>query len=257
MNTRVQVEHCVTEMVTGIDIVREQVKIAAGEPLAYAQEDVVLRGHAIECRINAEDASKNFAPAPGRIELLPRARGPVRAGRLGRRGGLRDLPALRPDDRQADRLGRGPRGVHPAHAARARRVRDRRAEDADPVPQALLATDQWRNGETCRDLVEDKDWLKQLAFPRRPDAGRRGGRGDGRARLRRRGVRAQVRREGDRRAAASNGAAPAAGAKKAPAPRAQGGRRRRRRARRSCSRRSRARCSRWPSRRAPRSRRAR
>ena len=68
MNTRVQVEHCVTEMVTGIDIVREQLKIAAGEPLAYSQEDVVLRGHAIECRINAEDASKNFAPAPGRIE---------------------------------------------------------------------------------------------------------------------------------------------------------------------------------------------
>src|SRR3954454_17943384 len=67
MNTRVQVEHCVTELVTGIDIVREQLKIAAGEPLAYKQEDVILRGHAIECRINAEDASKNFAPAPGRI----------------------------------------------------------------------------------------------------------------------------------------------------------------------------------------------
>ena len=65
MNTRVQVEHCVTEMVTGIDIVREQVKIAAGEPLAYAQEDVVLRGHAIECRINAEDAEANFAPSTG------------------------------------------------------------------------------------------------------------------------------------------------------------------------------------------------
>src|SRR5215218_3756681 len=67
MNTRVQVEHCVTEMVTGIDIVREQIKIAAGEELAFAQEDVEIRGHAIECRINAEDASKNFAPAPGRI----------------------------------------------------------------------------------------------------------------------------------------------------------------------------------------------
>ena len=67
MNTRVQVEHCVTEMVTGIDIVREQIKVAAGEELAFGQDDVEIRGHAIECRINAEDASKNFAPAPGKI----------------------------------------------------------------------------------------------------------------------------------------------------------------------------------------------
>ena len=67
MNTRVQVEHCVTEMVTGIDIVREQVRIAAGEPLSITQEEVEMRGHAIECRINAEDPSNNFRPAPGVI----------------------------------------------------------------------------------------------------------------------------------------------------------------------------------------------
>jgi acetyl-CoA/propionyl-CoA carboxylase, biotin carboxylase, biotin carboxyl carrier protein len=67
MNTRVQVEHTVTEAVTGIDIVREQVLIAAGEPLSFTQDDVVLRGHAIECRINAEDATRGFLPAPGRI----------------------------------------------------------------------------------------------------------------------------------------------------------------------------------------------
>ena len=66
MNTRVQVEHCVTEMVTGIDIVREQIWVAAGEELSVSQEDVELRGHAIECRINAEAAHKNFAPRPGR-----------------------------------------------------------------------------------------------------------------------------------------------------------------------------------------------
>ena len=67
MNTRVQVEHTVTEAVTGIDIVREQIHIAAGQPISFAQEDVVLRGHAIECRINAEDVTRGFLPSPGRI----------------------------------------------------------------------------------------------------------------------------------------------------------------------------------------------
>src|ERR687884_51451 len=76
MKTRVQVEHCVTEMVTGIDIVREQLQIAAGEELSIAQDDVRLNGHAIECRINAEDASKNFAPAPGAITDYREPAGP-------------------------------------------------------------------------------------------------------------------------------------------------------------------------------------
>jgi acetyl-CoA carboxylase biotin carboxylase subunit len=66
MNTRLQVEHPVTEMITGVDIVREQIRIAAGTGLSYRQEDIVIRGHAIECRINAED-SRTFAPSPGRI----------------------------------------------------------------------------------------------------------------------------------------------------------------------------------------------
>lgn len=67
MNTRIQVEHPVTEAVTDMDLIKEQIKIAAGEPLGFTQEDVVIRGHAIECRINAENPEKNFMPSPGRI----------------------------------------------------------------------------------------------------------------------------------------------------------------------------------------------
>jgi len=70
MNTRVQVEHPVTEMVTGIDIIKEQIKIAAGEKLNIKQKDVKIRGVAIECRINAEDPNNNFIPSPGKIEEL-------------------------------------------------------------------------------------------------------------------------------------------------------------------------------------------
>ncbi len=68
MNTRIQVEHTVTEMVCGIDLVREQIRIAAGEPLGYAQSDVTFRGCSIEVRVNAEDPAENFRPAPGTIE---------------------------------------------------------------------------------------------------------------------------------------------------------------------------------------------
>jgi acetyl-CoA/propionyl-CoA/long-chain acyl-CoA carboxylase, biotin carboxylase, biotin carboxyl carrier protein len=170
MNTRVQVEHCVTEMVTGIDIVREQVKIAAGEPLAYSQDDVVIRGHAIECRINAEDASKKFAPAPGRVGSYREPAGPFVRVDSGAEEGYEVLPLYDPMIAKlivwdVDR-----------EASTKRMLRALGEYEIDglktliPFHQALLATEQWARGETCRDLVEDKDWLKQLAFDKPPAA---------------------------------------------------------------------------------------
>jgi acetyl-CoA/propionyl-CoA carboxylase, biotin carboxylase, biotin carboxyl carrier protein len=165
MNTRVQVEHCVTEMTTGIDIVKEGIKAAAGEELAYAQEDVELRGHAIECRINAEDASKNFAPAPGRIGAYREPAGPGVRVDSGVEAGGEVSPMYDPMVAKlivwdADR-----------EQATARMLRALSEYEIGglktliPFHQALLATDQWAKGETCRELLEDKQWLKTLAFP--------------------------------------------------------------------------------------------
>ena len=165
MNTRVQVEHCVTEMVTGIDIVREQIKIAAGEELSFGQDDIEIRGHAIECRINAEDASKNFAPAPGRVGSYREPAGPFVRVDSGAEEGYEVLPLYDPMiaklivwdvDREASTK-RMLRALGEYEIGGLKTL--------IPFHQALLATEQWGNGETCRDLVEDKDWLKQLAFP--------------------------------------------------------------------------------------------
>ena len=76
MNTRVQVEHPVTEMITNIDIIKEQIMIAAGERLTFRQGDIKYQGHAIECRINAEDHTRNFMPSPGEIRAYHAPGGP-------------------------------------------------------------------------------------------------------------------------------------------------------------------------------------
>ncbi len=70
MNTRIQVEHPVTEAITGIDLIKEQLRVAAGEKLSFTQKDIVIRGHAIECRVNAENPYRNFTPSPGKVSLF-------------------------------------------------------------------------------------------------------------------------------------------------------------------------------------------
>jgi acetyl-CoA/propionyl-CoA carboxylase biotin carboxyl carrier protein len=170
MNTRVQVEHCVTEMVTGIDIVKEGIRVATGEPLSISQNDLELRGHAIECRINAEDASKNFAPAPGRISDYREPAGPGVRVDSGVGPGSEITPMYDPMVAKlivwdVDR-----------EQATARMIRALREYEIGglktllPFHEAILQTRQWHDAETCRDLIEDRKWLKTLAFPKPAEA---------------------------------------------------------------------------------------
>jgi acetyl-CoA/propionyl-CoA carboxylase biotin carboxyl carrier protein len=168
MNTRVQVEHCVTEMVTGIDIVKEGIRAAAGEPLSISQEDVQLRGHSIECRINAEDASKNFAPAPGKVGSYKEPSGPGVRVDSGLEAGGEVTPMYDPmvaklivwdvDREQATRR-------------MIRALDEYQIEGLKtliPFHRTLLETEEWARAETARNLLEDKKWLKQLAFEKAP-----------------------------------------------------------------------------------------
>jgi acetyl-CoA/propionyl-CoA carboxylase biotin carboxyl carrier protein len=163
------VEHAVTEMATGIDIVQEQLRIAAGEPLSFAQDDVVIRGSSIECRINAEAAHKKFAPAPGTITEYHEPAGPGVRVDSGVQAGSEVTPLYDPMIAKlivADTT----RG-----AATARMLRALDEYEIGglttliPFHKALLRSEQWARGETCRDLLEDPKWLKSLA-PEEPPA---------------------------------------------------------------------------------------
>jgi acetyl-CoA/propionyl-CoA/long-chain acyl-CoA carboxylase, biotin carboxylase, biotin carboxyl carrier protein len=169
MNTRVQVEHPVTELVTGIDIVKEGIRVAAGEPLSVSQDAVELRGHAIECRINAEDASKNFAPAPGTIGSYREPAGPGVRVDSGVEEGSEITPMYDP---MVAKLIVWDVDREQATARMLRALGEYEIENLKtliPFHQAILQTDQWRRAETCRDLIGDREWLKALAFPK-PEA---------------------------------------------------------------------------------------
>jgi acetyl-CoA/propionyl-CoA carboxylase biotin carboxyl carrier protein len=177
MNTRVQVEHGVTEMTTGTDIVRTGILIAAGEPLPFAQADVTLRGHAIECRINAEDASRRFLPTPGRIAAYREPAGPGVRVDSGVVAGS-EIPASYDPLVAKLLVWDGDRA-----AATTRMRRALREFEISGVTtllrfhERLLASEQWARGETCRDLIEDDEWLAGAAEP--PAEPAAGAAGDG------------------------------------------------------------------------------
>jgi acetyl-CoA/propionyl-CoA carboxylase biotin carboxyl carrier protein len=156
MNTRVQVEHTVTEAVTGIDIVREQIRVAAGEPLSVSQDEVVLRGHAIECRINAEEVARSFLPSPGRITAYREPAGIGVRVDSGVRAG--DEISELYDPLIAKLI------VHDVDREHARRRMLRALEEfviEGPATllefhRALLETPCFVEGGTCRDVVESE-----------------------------------------------------------------------------------------------------
>jgi acetyl-CoA/propionyl-CoA carboxylase biotin carboxyl carrier protein len=156
MNTRLQVEHCVTEEITGLDLVAEQLRIAAGQPLSFTQDSVVRRGHSIECRINAEDPAKKFLPSPGKITRLRVPAGPGVRWDGGYREGdtisqyydnlIGKLIVWAPDrDRAIDRMVRALREFEIAGV-----------KTTIPAHLALLQTDDFRAVRHSTKWVEDE-----------------------------------------------------------------------------------------------------
>ena len=155
MNTRLQVEHPVTEAITGIDLVHEQIRVASGGGLSVTQDDVKFQGHAIECRINAEDP-RTFVPSPGTITHFHTPGGLGVRVDSGVYSGLQDPALLRQPDRQADRAWPQPRRMHDAPAPRARRIRRRRhQDDAAAVPRPGRQSADIANGDY------DIHWLEK------------------------------------------------------------------------------------------------
>ena len=134
MNTRLQVEHTVTEMVTGIDLVREQIRIADGEPMSFSQQDVQIRGWSMECRIYAEDPLNNFMPCPGKIEAVRLPEGPN--VRVDSAAYTRGEVSIYYDPMVAKVItwGKRPRSLRRHHEPGPHGIPDRRDEDQPRLP---------------------------------------------------------------------------------------------------------------------------
>jgi acetyl-CoA carboxylase, biotin carboxylase subunit len=160
MNARIQVEHPVSEMITSADLIQEQIRVAAGEPLSVSQDDVVLKGHSIECRINAEDPTKDFAPAAGRLDSYVPPGGP------GVRIDSHCYPGwtIAPfyDSLIAKLIVWAP--DRPTAIARMQRalsefeVEGRGVKTTIPFHQAVFADDQFRSGDVNTDFLEHFKW---------------------------------------------------------------------------------------------------
>jgi acetyl-CoA carboxylase biotin carboxylase subunit len=163
MNTRLQVEHPVTELVTGVDLVHEQLRIAAGHRLGFRQEEITARGVAIECRINAEGAHRQFLPSPGVIE---RYREPA-GDRVRVDSGVEEGTVVTPFyDSLLAKIVTWAETREAATALMAGALAEFELEGVHsliPFHRRLLATEQWQAAGTCRDLLGDRAWLRQTA----------------------------------------------------------------------------------------------